>query len=126
MTSVGATNWSGGLAATEHLLSLGHRRIAFAGGPLPASCSQARLHGFRAALENAGYTADPDLVLHGDFEYPGGLTTVRQPLQDMGRVALRTLPRLIAGETLDSYHVELATNLVVRGSTAAIADQGAR
>ena len=33
LASVGATNWAGGLAATEHLLSLGHRRIAAIGGP---------------------------------------------------------------------------------------------
>src|SRR6201999_1081768 len=32
--SVGATNWAGGLAATEHLLSLGHRRIAAITGPV--------------------------------------------------------------------------------------------
>src|SRR5579884_1526847 len=31
--SVGATNFAGGLAATEYLLSLGHRRVAFIGGP---------------------------------------------------------------------------------------------
>jgi LacI family transcriptional regulator len=47
------------------------------------------------------------------------LTTVRQPLSDMGGVALRTALRLAAGETIESHHVELATQLVVRGSTAA-------
>ena len=31
--TIGATNWAGGLAATEHLLSLGHRRIGFVAGP---------------------------------------------------------------------------------------------
>jgi LacI family transcriptional regulator len=46
------------------------------------------------------------------------LTTVRQPLRQMGGVALRTAMRLAAGETLDSHHVELATELVVRRSTA--------
>jgi hypothetical protein len=45
------------------------------------------------------------------------LTTVRQPLREMGGVALRTAIRLAAGEKLDSHHVELATELVVRGST---------
>ena len=39
--SVGATNWAGGLAATRHLLELGHRRIAVIGGP-PACCAGAR------------------------------------------------------------------------------------
>ena len=46
------------------------------------------------------------------------LTTVRQPLREMGGVALRTALRLAAGEKLDSHHVELATELVVRSSTA--------
>lgn len=46
------------------------------------------------------------------------LTTVRQPLREMGSVALRTALRLAAGEKLDSHHVELATELVVRESTA--------
>lgn len=178
VTSVGATNWSGGLAATTHLTGLGHRRIGFVGGPVNASCSQARLHGYRAALDNAGIEPDDSLVSHTTFSYEGGLelgavmldrpdrptaifaacdssamgvmeaarqrglripedlsvvgfddtfmaelstpplTTVRQPLEDMGRVALRTLLRLAAGEALDSHHVELATHLIVRGSTA--------
>ena len=47
------------------------------------------------------------------------LTTVAQPLRRMGAVALRTALRLSAGEHVDSHHVELATELVVRGSTAA-------
>jgi LacI family transcriptional regulator len=46
------------------------------------------------------------------------LTTVRQPLREMGAVALRTALRLAAGEKLDAHHVELATELVVRESTA--------
>ena len=45
------------------------------------------------------------------------LTTVAQPLRRMGGVALRTAMRLAAGEHLDSHHVELATELVVREST---------
>jgi LacI family transcriptional regulator len=46
------------------------------------------------------------------------LTTVRQPLREMGSVALRTALQLAAGEPVDSHHVELATSLVVRNSTA--------
>ena len=46
------------------------------------------------------------------------LTTVRQPLREMGRLALRTAVRLAAGEELDAHHVELATELVIRSSTA--------
>jgi LacI family transcriptional regulator len=46
------------------------------------------------------------------------LTTVRQPLREMGAVAVRTALRLSAGKRVDSHHVELATELVVRQSTA--------
>ncbi|WP_432840965.1 LacI family DNA-binding transcriptional regulator [Dactylosporangium sp. CA-092794] len=46
------------------------------------------------------------------------LTTVHQPIADMGRVAMRTLHTLARGETPDSLHVQLATRLVVRSSTA--------
>ena len=43
---------------------------------------------------------------------------MRQPLQEMGAVALRTALRLLTGDKIDSNHVELATELVVRESTA--------
>jgi len=46
------------------------------------------------------------------------LTTVRQPLVEMGRVATTTLLRLIAEEPLDSIRVELTTTLIVRESCA--------
>ena len=46
------------------------------------------------------------------------LTTVRQPLMEMGRVATTMLLRLIAGEQLDSTRVELTTNLIERDSCA--------
>jgi LacI family transcriptional regulator len=44
------------------------------------------------------------------------LTTVRQPLREMGRVAAKMLLRLIAGEPVDSVRVELATPLITRAS----------
>ncbi len=46
------------------------------------------------------------------------LTSVRQPLFDMGRVATTMLLRLIAGERLDSRRVELPTTLITRESCA--------
>ena len=70
--SVGATNWNGGFAATEHLLSLGHRRIAAIGGPEPLLCTRARIAGYRAALEAAGVPIDPRLIRYGNFRHTGG------------------------------------------------------
>ncbi len=174
--SVGATNWLGGRTATEHLLSLGHRRIAVITGPPSLRCSQDRLAGYRAALDNAGIPVDPALIRSGEFVQETGydqacalvelpepptaiftgndvqamgvysalrahglriphdmsiigfddipvasilspaLTTVRQPLMEMGRVGTSMLLRLIAGEPLDSTRVELTTTLCVRDS----------
>ncbi|GAA2652356.1 LacI family DNA-binding transcriptional regulator [Streptomyces aculeolatus] len=178
VNSVGATNFAGGLAATQHLLSLGHRRVAHLGGPAAAACNQARAHGYRAAMEAAGAPVPSAYVRSGEFTYGAGLagaaellgldepptaifagndeialgvieaartrglrvpedlsvvgfddtllartaspplTTVRQPLREMGGVALRTALRLANGEKVESHHIELATELVARASTA--------
>jgi len=74
MPSVGATNWAGGLAATDHLVGLGHRRIAMISGPPRLLCSRARIDGYRAALEAAGLPADPALLRFGDFHHETGYT----------------------------------------------------
>ncbi|MEV4617866.1 substrate-binding domain-containing protein [Asanoa sp. NPDC049573] len=178
--SVGSTNFAGGMAAAQHLLALGHRRIGYVGGSTRSACNQARMHGYRAALEAAGVPVPDEYQRSGDFRYQDGveggaalldlaapptavfagsdetaagvieaarvrglrvpddlsvvgfddtdvarlasppLTTVRQPLREMGGVAVRTALRLAAGEKLDSHHVELATALIVRGSTAPV------
>lgn len=177
LVSVSATNWSGGVEATEHLLALGHRRIGFAGGPAASRPAQQRLHGHLAAMEDASIDVDRELILMRGFSYEDGrdtanallaladpptaivagcdasalgvmeaarsrglrlpeelsivgfddtyaaawtspqLTTVRQPMREMGRVALRTLMSLRAGQRPDTHHFELATTLVVRAST---------
>lgn len=46
------------------------------------------------------------------------LTTVRQPLAEMGRVAVGLLRRLIDGQPVDAARIELSTRLIVRESTA--------
>ena len=72
IVSVGATNFSGGMQATKHLLDLGHRRIAYAGG-LPASApSRERLQGYLNALSEAGVASAPELVLERGFSFPAG------------------------------------------------------
>jgi len=71
--SVGATNWSGGIAAARHLLDLGHRRIAVITGPLGYLCARARLDASRAAMESAGRPLDPALVRTGRFCFEDGL-----------------------------------------------------
>lgn len=71
--SVGADNWGGALMLTRHLLALGHRRIAVVTGPRTSPASQARLDGFRSAMDGAGLPVDPSLVRRGDFEIGSGI-----------------------------------------------------
>ena len=78
--SIGAANWAGGLAATEHLIQLGHRRIGTITGRLSALCSQARL-GYRAALVRAGIEVDATLIAPGDFHYASALACAREMLR---------------------------------------------
>jgi DNA-binding LacI/PurR family transcriptional regulator len=79
--SVGATNWSGGLAATRHLLALGHTRIGVITGPREILCSRARLDGYRAAMDAAGIAVDEALVRHGDFHVASGERQARAMLR---------------------------------------------
>ena len=186
VATVGATNWAGGLSATEHLIGLGHRRIGVVAGPRTLSCSRARLDGYRAALSAAGIPLDPGLIAQGNFQHESGytaggrlldlaepptavfatsdqmalgvceaarrrglrvpadlsvtgfddlpearwssppLTTVRQPLAEMGGLAAHTVLRLARGETLQAPRIELATELVVRESTGTVTSRSPR
>jgi hypothetical protein len=46
------------------------------------------------------------------------LTTVRQPLAEMGRMAVNLLVRQLQNQRIEALHVQLETKLVVRDSTA--------
>jgi LacI family transcriptional regulator len=59
-----------------------------------------------------------DDVEHATIVTPA-LTTVRQPLAEMGRTAVSLLMRLLERQAFETLHVELGTRLVVRESTAA-------
>lgn len=60
-------------SAVEHLIALGHRRIALiTNAPLDYTASQARLEGYRRALKDHGLPFDPDLVAYGAFREETG------------------------------------------------------
>lgn len=67
----------GGLLATEHLIELGHERIAHIRGPAHLSVAQDRHDGYRKALEEAGLTYDDSLVVEGDFLEESGYDGLR-------------------------------------------------
>jgi LacI family transcriptional regulator len=172
-------NVDGSRQAAEHLLELGHKRIASITGPPDLAPSTERLEGFVRALADAGVEVHDDAVVAGDFHFAGGreataelvqrgrsftalfaandlmaagaireltargmsvpgdvsvvgfddaplaemttpaLTTVRQPLHQMGQTAVSLLLGRLAGTGGERRrrHV-LPTSLVVRESTA--------
>lgn len=185
--TVGATNFSGSMKAVEHLISLGHKRIAMiTGGGATSAYSTARYAAYTAALMDAGITIDPALVKDGDFTLAAGhllggelldladrptavfagndlqalglinaatsrgikvpqqlsvvgyddialaqlsspaLTTVRQPLQQMAGMAVAILVDQIRKLPDRPQSVELATELIVRDSTAPPSSQSAQ
>ncbi len=76
---------AGGRIATEHLLELGHRRIAHISGPKGLGVSQQRLDGYRRALTSRGVSFDESLVAEGDFSEDGGYRGVQELLRMRGR-----------------------------------------
>jgi LacI family transcriptional regulator len=178
VSTVSATNALGGRTATEHLLSLGHRRIGVITGVRDWLASVERLSGHNAALASAGVPLDPALVVESDWAIEGGetaadallalpeppsaifafndnmavgalraaqarglrvpedlslvgfddseqastvtpaLTTIRQPLAEMGRMAVSLLLRQLENQRVEALRIELQTRLVVRESTA--------
>ncbi len=179
LPAVSAAHRAGAKAATDHLLALGHRRIAHISGPRRWAATEERIEGYHGALAAAGVLPSPELLAEGDFEIPGGyaaacrlldlpepptaifasndnmavgvlratrerglavpedlsvvgfddaeiaqsvtpaLTTVRQPLGELGRTAVSVLMRLIDRQRVETLRVELATRFVLRDSTRA-------
>ena len=169
---------AGGRLAAEHLLSLGHRDIAFLGdeeeNQFGFDASAHRREGFAATLAAAGAPLAPERILHtppgrdaardaaaglldgvarptaifatSDVQAIGvlmaaqaaqipvpeqlsvigfdnveaagytGLTTVAQPLEEIGALGAELLLRALAGEAVESRRMPLA--IVERGSTA--------
>lgn len=63
ISSVLVDNQAGGCIAMEHLLSLGHKRIAVIRGPKHLQDSERRWRGIKAAARKAGHTIAPRLIL---------------------------------------------------------------
>jgi LacI family transcriptional regulator len=107
-----------GRAAAEQLLDLPERPtaiFAFNDNIAIGAIQAARDRGVRVPedLSVVGF----DDVEPATIASPA-LTTVRQPLAEMGRTAVSLLNRLLERQRFETLHVELATRLVVRESTA--------
>ncbi len=76
LASLNFDNFEGGRLATQHLIELGHRRIAFIAGDPEHPDAVERLHGYRAALEAAGIRFGREMVISGGFSEASGLDAV--------------------------------------------------
>jgi LacI family transcriptional regulator len=77
---VALENRKGALMAMQHLLSLGHRRIAFIAGTKYTGQSAEREAAYVEALLAAGLEVDPKLIVHGSFIQTGGFAATQQLL----------------------------------------------
>ena len=108
-----------GYVAASELLDLPQRQRPTA---IVAFNDKAAAGALRAAYER-GLRVPEDLSITGFDDLDLGrstqpmITTVRQPLEEMGRMAVTLLMRLVDRHTIDTLHVELATQLIPRGST---------
>jgi LacI family transcriptional regulator len=79
-TVVDYDNEGGAFALTSHLLSGGHRRVAYLGRVPGLSTSAQRIAGFTRAHELLGLAPDPDLILDGVFSRSYGYQATRELL----------------------------------------------
>ncbi len=73
-------NRAGAYLGTQHVIDLGHRRIAYISGDPGHEDALQREAGYREALQHAGIAYDPALVIPGDFTEAGGMMAVNRLL----------------------------------------------
>ncbi|MFD3539071.1 LacI family DNA-binding transcriptional regulator [Streptomyces sp. NPDC058662] len=103
----------GAFRLAEHLLTLGHRRIAYIAGPPGLSTTRERLAGHRAALlrhHPGPAAAGTDVVVHAGFERSAGYDATRELLR--------------RGESFTA--VAAANDTVAVGAAAALREAGIR
>jgi DNA-binding LacI/PurR family transcriptional regulator len=108
--SVSTEELAASYAITRHLLELGHRRIAYFTGPLPAIWAQERYEGFRRAHREAGMDVDDAMVFHA------GST-----IEDGNKAALQ-----FANEKSDATAIQACNDLVAIGCANTLLQQGIR
>jgi DNA-binding LacI/PurR family transcriptional regulator len=79
--SVAVDNAEGAARATRHLLELGHRTVHHLRGPDTWLDAQARVDGWRTALQDAG-AAEPETLAAGDWSAASGYSLGRQLAAD--------------------------------------------
>lgn len=100
-------NWAdrhAAYAATEHLLRLGHRRMATISGPIhndpPRRSALERYQGWRQALEDQSFVVRPEWVIVGDYTYKGGYQATQQLLTSIKRAPERPSALFVASDMM--------------------------
>lgn len=101
---------AGARGLIDHLVDLGHRRIALINGPSTISTAQDRADGYREALAAHGLMVDEGLVFQGDFKQESGHRLTAQ--------VLACLPRPTA--------IFAANNFIALGVLQALQEAGVR
>ncbi|MBB7047784.1 substrate-binding domain-containing protein [Escherichia coli] len=111
----------GGDLATQYLIDKGHTRIACITGPLDKTPARLRLEGYRA-LYQAELQVPQDIAVIGydDIELASfmtpPLTTIHQPKDELGELAIDVLIHRITQPTLQQQRLQLTPILMERGS----------
>ena len=98
-------DFNGACLATEHLISLGHRRIGFINGPSILASSEDRLAGYKNTLEKYNIPYDGNIVGNGDTSIESGH---------------RVMQRFLKNEVLTA--VFAASDLMALGAISAITE----
>jgi DNA-binding LacI/PurR family transcriptional regulator len=106
-------------AATQHLLKLGHKRIAFFVGPLATPWTQERFEGYRRALREAGMDVDDRLVFQAGRTIEDGAKAALQMINESSdATAVQAINDVVAvgcAETLLSYGLKIPEDISVAG-----------
>ncbi|MFJ6655954.1 LacI family DNA-binding transcriptional regulator [Streptomyces sp. NPDC091377] len=103
-------NRGGARELTDHLLSLGHRRLGYIAGPPDRTTTRHRLEGHHAALDAAGVAEDARWTVHGDYDRRSGYEATRELLSVAGGLTA----------------VVAANDSIALGACAALRDAGLR
>ena len=98
-------DYAGAVAATEHLIALGHRRIGHIAGSDDISTGHSRRSGYRDALERHRLPFDPALLVEGNYRESGGYEAMRGLLtQSQPLTAVFAVNDLAAAGALRAAH----------------------
>ncbi|HZR38943.1 MAG TPA: LacI family DNA-binding transcriptional regulator [Ktedonobacteraceae bacterium] len=103
---VDVDNVDGAYKAVNHLISLGHRRIAIIKGPAQEVCTPDRFEGYKKALQEVGLPLDPALVYESrDWLHTSGYAAMKRFLQlDQPPTAVFSSNDMMAAGTLHALY----------------------